>query len=134
MTSIRRKRRQRGKHKELRREAQKTFDALQRPAVDSDEAEWNDLQKIVLPMIRRIMPATIAEELVSVQPMSQPWGDAANGVEPAFKFNYRQSNKAKADERKRNRIAKKKNKKRDTEASGEDSTREGQGLGQAEGS
>jgi len=34
----------------------------------------SNFQKIVIPMIRRIIPGTIASELVGVQPMSGPVG------------------------------------------------------------
>lgn len=37
-------------------------------------AAMNNFQKIVIPMIRRIIPGTIATELVGVQPMSGPVG------------------------------------------------------------
>ena len=37
-------------------------------------ANFGNFQKIVLPMIRRIIPGTIATELVGVQPMSGPTG------------------------------------------------------------
>lgn len=53
-----------------------TMQALQETAgagVTSADAIGN-FQKIVIPMIRRIIPGTIAQELVGVQPMSGPVG------------------------------------------------------------
>lgn len=44
------------------------------PATANQAADISNFQKIVIPMIRRILPGTISSDLVGVQPMSGPVG------------------------------------------------------------
>lgn len=44
------------------------------PATANQAADIGNFQKIVIPMIRRILPGTISSDLVGVQPMSGPVG------------------------------------------------------------
>lgn len=44
------------------------------PATANQAADISNFQKIVIPMIRRIVPGTISSDLVGVQPMSGPVG------------------------------------------------------------
>ena len=80
--SIRRKRRQRGKRKELRREALKTWEALNSKPKPTPE-------RIIIPLIRNVMPNVIAWNLVGVQPMMI--GNSTPGVEPTHYFSSRYS-------------------------------------------
>ena len=109
--SIRRKRRQRGKRKVLRREALKTWEALCKPR----PAPPTDFPSVIIPMVRRIMPSTIAHELVGVQPMAVPhgmFGDSASGIEPVT-VRYSHGNRTKKEISKQ-RKAQRKEKKRGT--------------------
>jgi len=67
MTSKRRKRRHKGKRKELRKEALKTWAKL--TYVPAPEAEWGG-PSVIIPMIRNVMPDLIAQDIVGVQPMA----------------------------------------------------------------
>lgn len=55
-------------------ENQKAYLAETASALGTNAAAIGNFQKIVIPMIRRIIPGTIATELVGVQPMSGPVG------------------------------------------------------------
>ena len=106
--SIRRRRRLRGKRKALRRDALITWDALKRTR------EQKSYDKLLLPLMRKIMPATIARDLVAVQPMIIPeevFENAANGTHPVLKYRYAEHDGTKkeiSEQRKRERKAKKK--------------------------
>lgn len=86
MSSIRRKRRRRGKlrveRRKLREEALKTWEALNSKPKPKPES-------IIIPLIRNVMPNVIAQDLVGVQPMMI--GDATPGIEPVHNFNVRYS-------------------------------------------
>lgn len=107
-TSIRRRRRHRGKRKALRRDALVTWDALKRTR------EQKSYDKLLIPMIRKVMPAMIAKDLVAVQPMVIPeevFEDAAKGIHPVLKYRYPEHDSTKkeiSEQRKAERKAKKK--------------------------
>lgn len=101
MSSIRRKRRQRGKRKALRKEALKTWEALTRDHTPTPDWEPSS---ILMPLIRRAVPTMIANELVGVQPMQIPEGMISD-IDWRFKYvvekekTPRQRKKEKADAR-----------------------------------
>ena len=116
--SIRRKQRQRGKRKEIRREALKTWDRLAQTAQPPRKYDsFPSMSSVIIPTIRRVIPNTIAKDLVGVQPMMVPpgmIGNAASGVEPVS-FHYRydtdgnRTKKEISEQRKKERKAKKRN-------------------------
>jgi hypothetical protein len=59
----------------------------------TDAGAVSNFQKIVIPMIRRILPGTIATDLVGVQPMSGPVGLVYSFCkqleDEAFLFNFK---------------------------------------------
>jgi len=101
--SIRRKRRQRGKAKALRRKLQKeatlTWEALIRANLPAP----TKYPGVLIPIIRNVMPSVIAHDLVGVQPMQAPVGIEL----PEWRFSHgfeekkapRQRKKEKADAR-----------------------------------
>ncbi|RKZ78056.1 MAG: hypothetical protein DRQ35_06585 [Gammaproteobacteria bacterium] len=109
--SIRRKRRQRGKRKELRIEALKTWARLAQ--TDMPPRKYDPLanvSSIILPIVRRAMPSLIANELVGVQPMM---GDYSAGIAPTFNYRYSYGNRTKKEisqQRKKERTIKKREK------------------------
>jgi len=112
--SIRRKRRQRGKRKELRREALKTWDRLTCVDKPRQYAGFPGFGSVVIPMVRRIMPSVIAKDLVGVQPMTAPagmMGDISAGIAPTFTYRYdtdgNRTKKEISEQRKKERKAKK---------------------------
>ena len=46
--------------------------------------QWGDLQKVLIPMIRRIVPNKVAADIVGVQPMSSPSGLIFPGMKLSF--------------------------------------------------
>lgn len=110
--TIRRKRRQRGKRKALRREALKTWARLVQTATPPREYDPLAGIGVILPLIRNIMPNTIAQDIVGVQPMTAPtgmFGDSASGIEPVT-VRYRHGNRTKkeiSEQRKKERKEKK---------------------------
>lgn len=80
MSSVRRKRRQRGKRKEARRqelkEQARTWDRLAN-GIDTKQ----DFASVILPLIRHLTPNMIAQEIVGVQPM--------NVLDPDKKWNFK---------------------------------------------
>ena len=129
--SIRRKQRQRGKLKELRRKALKTWDRLTQTDEPEKSPETVHFSGVLLPRIRKVMPSVIARDLVGVQPLSAPagmFGDNSSGIEPTFVcrrgYNYGQSKKEISEQRK----AERKIKKREKSAS----RRESNGMEKAE--
>jgi len=125
--TIRRKRRQRGKRKELRREALKTWARLTYVDKPRQYDGLPSFGSIVMPMVRRIMPSVIARDLVGVQPMTMPsgmFGDISGGVEPTFSYRYDTDDDKTKKEISEQRKAERKAKKRESLAS----RREGNGL------
>ena len=46
--------------------------------------QWGDLQKVLIPMIRRIVPNKVAADIIGVQPMSSPSGLIFPGMKLSF--------------------------------------------------
>lgn len=102
MSSIRRKRRQRGKAKALRKEALTTWERLNHVAA---KPKTKSLESII-PLIRVVTPNMIAQEIVSVQPMQAPAGmfhDTSNGVESILKERHDIKEKKTPQQRKKER-------------------------------
>ena len=104
MSSKRRRGRNRGKRKELKKAALKTWTKLTYVKASESERTVLKFGNTVIPLVRKMMPSLIASQLVSVQPMTIP-----DGAIDAFKIRYNE------DERKQTRIEKKKDKKRQAE-------------------
>ena len=128
--TIRRKRRQRGKRKALRREALKTWARLTQTAQPPQEYDPLAGIGVIFPVIRNVMPRLIAEELVGVQPLAAPTGmfhDMSGGIEPTFTMRHRYGNRTQkeiSEQRKKERKAKKR--------AGRDGTGEGADLAETE--
>lgn len=56
-------------------------------------ASTESFEKVMLPMIRRIIPGTIAQDIVGVQPLSEP-----QGLVYSLRFKYEEEKEEKLDE------------------------------------
>jgi len=100
MTSVRRRRRQRGKRKALRKESLETWNKLTNVSPPlPPEYDWDDLGAILMPLMRRIAPVMIADDLVGVQPM----GEQTAGIEPVGGFHFDFKTETFQDPRKKKR-------------------------------
>lgn len=69
--------RNRGRRKQLKKDALKTWERLK--YVPKPKTEWERiLGSKVIPVIRKVVPSMIAEDIVSVQPMQSPTGEKSN--------------------------------------------------------
>jgi hypothetical protein len=96
--------RRRGKRKESIREALKIWDKLKHKQLPQDEGGLT-VPSVIIPLIRKFVPKSIAADIVGVQPMQMP-----TGYEDKINVRYSDGIKTKkeqAAERKAQRKAKK---------------------------